>query len=359
MFDVRIYDGQGNPVLEIRSYAVRFNSAVTYWRPDWIDASADPAPAVCTVLLTGNADAAEKLSGPVIVVTPADRFADLAQYRYTVNPYDPATYRALFADLGRRGLRPERVVHHWKLDHPTKAFLASAQGIDSDIELVAILDATAQSSAVAGAARTLALESGKIRPRVIWAADLPDFTSGNDVEVRYTNGRRQIRAFERLNPDRPASSLLREGGVYLITGATGGIGRHIADYLIRTVRAKVALVSRSSPHIAEDVSTREGARRAVERTIREFGALHGVIHCAGVTRDAFVIRKDLATVDEVFGPKADAAVYLDEATRDLSLDFFLLGSSTASVFGNPGQSDYAAANRFLDAFAQWRQTARP
>ncbi len=45
---------------------------------------------------------------------------------------------------------------------------------------------------------------------------------------------------------------------------------------------------------------------------------------------------------------------LDQATQDCTLDFFLLFSSIAGAVGNPGQADYAAANRFMDAFAAYR-----
>ena len=84
---------------------------------------------------------------------------------------------------------------------------------------------------------------------------------------------------------------------------------------------------------------------------------NGVIHAAGVNRDALAVRKTREEVDAVLASKVFGAVHLDEATRDEELDFLVLFSSVAAETGNLGQADYAYANAFLGHFAELREGA--
>jgi acyl carrier protein len=59
----------------------------------------------------------------------------------------------------------------------------------------------------------------------------------------------------------------------------------------------------------------------------------------------------------VMAPKAYGAWLLHECTRQMELDCFVMFSSVSSIFGNPGQGNYGAANAFLDSLAHHRHTA--
>jgi thioesterase domain-containing protein/acyl carrier protein len=85
--------------------------------------------------------------------------------------------------------------------------------------------------------------------------------------------------------------------------------------------------------------------------------LCGVIHAAGVLADGVLADMTLEQMDRAMLPKVQGSWNLHTATRDASLDFFVLFSSVAAVLGSPGQGNYAAGNAALDALAHARRAA--
>lgn len=83
-----------------------------------------------------------------------------------------------------------------------------------------------------------------------WPELLPELTRApvGEAVVAYREGRRYVRRFsaQRVHPQRKPRLKLRENGTYLITGGLGGIGLHLAEYLIKEYGAKVALTGRAA-----------------------------------------------------------------------------------------------------------------
>jgi amino acid adenylation domain-containing protein len=192
--------------------------------------------------------------------------------------------------------------------------------------------------------------------------------------------RRWTQRFERMRlPDRPVDTQpVRQRGVVLITGGTAGIGFALAEHLARTSEARLVLVSRSglAPNdgnderigalealgaevmaVAADVTDEAAMRSVLDRTLERFGALHGVIHAAGVPGGGLIQLKARQAAAAVLGPKMRGTLVLESLLADIPLDFFVVCSSLASILGGLGQVDYCAANAFLDAFAA-REAAR-
>jgi acyl carrier protein len=78
--------------------------------------------------------------------------------------------------------------------------------------------------------------------------------------------------------------------------------------------------------------------------------VHGVIHAAGVPGGGLVELKTRADVARVMAPKVTGTLALYEAFRADPPEVFVVYSSSVVAFGGLGESDYCAANAFVDAF---------
>jgi NADPH:quinone reductase-like Zn-dependent oxidoreductase/acyl carrier protein len=164
---------------------------------------------------------------------------------------------------------------------------------------------------------------------------------------------------------------------HLITGGLGGFGLATALWLVERGARHLVLVGRSGASREEaaeavgrmrkrgaqirveaiDIADRSAADTLFENLARSMPPLAGVIHAAMVLDDAIVANMDEARLLRVLRPKIAGAENLDRLTRDRALDYFVLFSSATTVFGNPGQGAYVAANGFLEGLARRRYEA--
>src|SRR5262249_477588 len=220
-----------------------------------------------------------------------------------------------------------------------------------------------------------------------------------ETVVAYRRGQRWAQSFEpgRLRSGSAELRLLRDHGVYLITGGLGKIGLTLAENLARAVRPALVLLTRSEFPPAEewsrwlasngdsnrigrtirslraveqlgaqimvlraDVGDPEQVPRAVEEACRRFGSINGVIHAAGeISADAFcnITAATPDACERQFRPKVRGLLALEQALRGKDVDFWVLFSSLSAVLGGLRFAPYAAANLFLDAFAHSRSQA--
>ncbi|KFG31549.1 putative polyketide synthase, partial [Toxoplasma gondii FOU] len=185
-------------------------------------------------------------------------------------------------------------------------------------------------------------------------------------------------------------------GTIVITGGLGGIGLVLAKWLTGQEARAVVLVSRTGTPSAEvqrsedwhllqsrrqhqtrivtascDVGDREQVK-LLFRSLRagsfvchstgqvvELPPIRGIFHAAGVLRDCPIQKQDAETLASVFRPKSQGAWNIHNALEELNMNeglkVFLMFSSIASLVGNPGQANYAAANSSLDALASYRR----
>jgi acyl transferase domain-containing protein/NAD(P)-dependent dehydrogenase (short-subunit alcohol dehydrogenase family)/aryl carrier-like protein len=168
---------------------------------------------------------------------------------------------------------------------------------------------------------------------------------------------------------------VRSDASYLITGGLGKLGRQAARWLADQGASQVVLVSRRSPDEQTTAWLNQiqaagcdvivhcgdlGERRDTEELFERFSGdllpLGGVIHAAGILDDGLIGEQSWPRYEKVLLPKVAGARLLDEFTRSIDLDFFILYSSVAAVLGPRGQSNYAMANAFMDGLAWQRRS---
>jgi acyl transferase domain-containing protein len=381
----------------------------------------------------------------VVRIRQGDEFQRVHPRLFQIRPEHPADYRALCKEAQKERLVPQTILHFWNVttqEMETGAATFQAVQVSGFHSLIAL---TQSLNTILGNDRVqiLACASGlhaispqeqiipekatllgacKVIPQenlgmACRAIDLvvpqrqdPDFhrlldqlfqealTPGaSDPLVAYRGGERLVQVYEAGPLPEVAGGHLpwRQGGVYLITGGLGGVGPVLAEYLGKTYKATVILMSRSGlpardqwqDWLAEhgtqdatslkltrllaleegggrwvlmqgDVSDPVRVRQVIASIYQRFGALHGVLHAAGVT-DAlsFKSTQDITPADYEMQvrPKVHGLYALEEVLQDYELDFCLLFSSIAVVLGGITFSAYVAGNAFLDAFVQARR----
>ncbi|RYP90773.1 hypothetical protein DL770_003106 [Monosporascus sp. CRB-9-2] len=159
---------------------------------------------------------------------------------------------------------------------------------------------------------------------------------------------------------------------YLLAGGLGGIASVIARHLVEHGARRLVCLSRNPGSRPEEVDLiKEFESMGCEvrlvkgnlinkddviRAVQQAPNLKGIVHSPMLLQDEAFRNMTVEQWIKASDPKVKGAWYLHEATVDagIELDFFVFLSSMSGLNGQPGQANYAGANTFLDAFAQYR-----
>ena len=387
-----------------------------------------------TVLVFGgNSGMAEKFTlrleqrrYDIVTVVASQEFTKIDRRTYAINPAARSDYDALFSTLREEGQFPARILHLWNVGHNTSLERDLDLALYSPLHLIQA--ATAEPDF--GPIQCMIVSSGlheitgseNLSPAkatllglcrtVPW--ELPDFACKSvDIEVpaegswiehslldrltaeleskeqepvvSYRGARRWIQTFEQSPLEaEDGLGLIRERGVYLITGGLNEVGFEFAEWLASGAHAAVVLVDSlsfppreqwdtlSETHVGDQIDRirrweQSGAKVLISRVnvadqnqmrelrdlVRElWGKIDGVIHAAGFSEREPIASKTRSNIAAVLAPKIQGALVLDEVFAGEDLDFMVFCSSLNSVVGAAEQADYAAANAFLDSLAR-------
>jgi len=373
---------------------------------------------------------------PVITVKPGTGYEKQNSCEYTIHPRKFEDYETLLSDLHAVGAAPGRILHLWGISPGEREgiepsfieesidfgfysllYLARALGrnrhsegkIEINVvtnhmqELIGDENLHPGKATVLGPCRVIPQEYPHLTCRSIDVVNWEDegfiqqllkeiLHPADDTIIAYRGNHRWVQLIEpQPLADGETSALLREGGVYLIIGGLGDIGSTLAEYLIKTLRAKLILTGRSvlPPqemwgqylilaeendktgralrkmqqlreiggdvlYYAADLSDKSRMQEVIRSAEADLGQINGVIHSAGIIKG-----ESFNTIEKItdsqcqlqFNAKVCGLLVLEELARDKNLDFCLLISSISTVLGGLGFAAYAAASHFMDTLA--------
>ena len=206
-------------------------------------------------------------------------------------------------------------------------------------------------------------------------AEIMDSDALAEDQVAFRDGVRFVPRLAQKSPLSPSPLSLRPDASYLITGGLGHLGVNIARWMVEQGTRHLILTSRRGISNQTAQETVDQLRAAgcelqvvkadvskpqdVTRLLAQISEtpLRGIIHAAGVSGTEVITEMTFDTFASILRPKVIGSwlLHQESIAQKIELDFFVMCSSIASVWGSAGQAHYAAANQFLDALAHYRR----
>ncbi|MBD2607825.1 LLM class flavin-dependent oxidoreductase [Scytonema hofmannii FACHB-248] len=194
-------------------------------------------------------------------------------------------------------------------------------------------------------------------------------------QIVLRQGQRHILRLVRSQKTPTSSPTIQPDATYLITGGFGHFGLQSAQWLAQKGAKHLVLIGRKNPSsqaqevintlektgvqvlvFQGDVSDPVDMTEAIATIKSHCPPLKGIFHIAGFSQQSLL--SDITTDDlqDMLRPKVFGTWNLHQLTLELNLDFFFSTSSMSPVFGSQKLGHYAAANYFLDIFAEYRHS---
>ncbi|NEN84856.1 type I polyketide synthase [Paenibacillus elgii] len=384
----------------------------------------------------------------VITVLEGSGFRQVEEDVFTIHPAQGRSYEELLHALAAQQRFPDAVVHLWNVVEPESEegdapvpmaqryarsqqlglysllHLAQAIGMQAAkrTELIVLTGSLQwvaheqvrgpERATLFGALRVIPQEYAQIRARAVDVslADLASASSGRlvrqllqeiehggeDFVVAYRGLQRFTQLYEavKLPKADPADAAFRDGGVYLVTGATSEIGLRLCEEIARTAKVSFVLIGEASfpgahewghyllhngesddtagiikriraleqngtplLYASADLVDEAGLRDIVRQAERQFGAIHGVLFAQEPYGSGLIQLGDRERSERVIAPQVLGLLTLESLLRSHPLELMVVFSRTISFTGGVGLMDQCASHQFVDAFAKWHAAA--
>ena len=192
---------------------------------------------------------------------------------------------------------------------------------------------------------------------------------GDQVQVRRAHPHHMQKWNSRVVVGRPSKRRL-----FLVTGGTGGIGTELVNWLIDVqgiTPSQIVLLSRRNPSeyvhprgcimVKTDLAQPNQLAKCARliSLVQASDGVEGIFHLAGVLADSMLVNMTRRKIESVTTSKVTSFLELLSLAQHSKwgVKWAIVFSSTTSMLGYPGQSNYAAANAFLDGLVQCSRSA--
>lgn len=176
------------------------------------------------------------------------------------------------------------------------------------------------------------------------------------------------------------NKLLKQNAVYIITGEFTGLGLETVKFVAQNGGGRIVMLlqEKLSPEMQKEINILQDlcewsriislqcniiVSSEVEKAIKSIAKIFpncpikGIFHTVTVLHDGCLETLTMPHFEQVLNPKVAGAVNLHCALQGRKLDHFVCYSSFSSFLGNATESNYAAANSFLDLFCHYRRNS--
>ncbi len=295
----------------------------------------------------------------VVLNSLADQFVD--------RTFEVIAHNGRFLEIGKRGIwEPERVS---KLNRGIQYFVVDwgVEARNNPLQIGSMLRALMAEC-----------DRGELKPLPHRVFPLSEAQAAFRFMAQGLHTGKLVLTHEEMSERPDANSPVSVGAKssYLITGGLHGLGLMTAQWLVERGARHLVLTGRHEPDsdsaetlrtleskgvqvrvAMADVSDGDAMTRLMADVRATMPPLRGVIHSAGILDDGVLLQQNWDRFASVFAPKVKGSLLLHQLTAPDPLDFFVLYSSIAAVFGSSGQGNHVAANSFMDTLAASRQSA--
>ena len=383
-----------------------------------------------------------KLEGKeIITVEVGEKFSKVSELDYRLNPEHPHEYDVLIRELLQQKLLPKSIVHLWNIT-PISSLVGESteryqdlgffsllslsqalcgQNLTDKIEIILVhnhlqevtgkQNIAPEKATLLGCIKFISQENPQLQCRsidvdfsllssqqenqIVVGQLLKELSSNSDDStIAYRHNHRWVQTFEPFPLEQPISetSKLKQGGIYFFTEGLEGIGLLLAEYLAKTVQAKLILTEDTcfpereewekwlSNHnktdkvsqkiekaqklealgaeilvLSADITNQQQIRQAIAIVEDKLGKVDGVIHSAVLPGDRGAQNITRESIKAKLAHIIKGTLNLDSLFKDTDLDFFVCCSSLASIVGNFKHVDFCGSYSFLNTFALYQQ----